>query len=416
MKTQTNQLLSNITNKSVLEYVKSITSQMEVEKPFYVFDMSDIVHKYKMWKYKMPRIQPYYAVKCNDNPLLLELLADLGLNFSCGNKLEIQSLLSLGVDTSRVIYGNSCKTRSFIKHAAAVGVELLTFDNEMELHKIKTLHPLAQVVLHIHVKNNDENVSHFGFKFGSDMNHVEHLLEVARELELDVVGVSFHLGSNCADKIKYDKAIHSARQVFDKAISMNFNMTILNIGGGFPGAKRESSDFDEIAHVVNQALEKHFPLDDGVDIVAEPGRYFATSAFTLCANIIAERQVGAPKKDDPVMMYYLNDGVYGSFSSLLFEQSKFNLVPLVDTADHTGVSCSLWGPTCDTLDKIVEKCTLPVMSVGDWIMFENMGSYNLSLASVVNGFQKPEIKIILPVATWLVFISCFYRNCQIGFV
>ncbi|XP_022243011.1 ornithine decarboxylase-like isoform X2 [Limulus polyphemus] len=339
------------------------------------------------------------TVKCNDNPLLLELLATLGLNFSCGNKLEIQSLLGLGVDTPRIISGNPCKTHSFIKHAAAVGIDLLTFDSEMELHKIKIVHPSAQVMLCIHLENGDENVSQFGFKFGSDINHVEHLLEVARELELDVVGVSFHVGSNCVDKTDYDKAIHSARQVFDKAISMNFNMTILNIGGGFPGAKKESPDFDEIAHAVNQALEKHFPLDSGVDIVAEPGRYFSTSAFTLCANVIAERQVGAPNKDDPVMMYYLSDGIYGSFSSLLFEQSKFNPVPLVDTADNTGVNCSLWGPTCDTLDQIIEKCTLPIMTVGDWIMFENMGSYNLSLASAMNGFQKPEIKIILPVAT-----------------
>ncbi|XP_013783566.1 ornithine decarboxylase-like [Limulus polyphemus] len=399
MKPRTNQQIRRTaTNKSILEYVKNITDQMDSEEPFYVFDMSDIVHKYKMWKYKMPRVRPFYAVKCNDNPLLLELLAVLGLNFDCANKKEIQSVLGIGVDASRIIYGNPCKTRSFIKHAAAVGIDLLTFDNESELYKIKALHPAAQLVLRIYVENSGF-VCQLGTKFGCDPKSAEHLLYVAQELGLDVVGVSFHVGSNCMDKTKYGKAIQCARQVFDRAISMNFNMTLLDIGGGFPGSAEENVDFDEIACVVNEALEEYFPLDVGVDVIAEPGRYFTTSAFSLCANIIAKREAVAPHDGDPLITYYLNDGVYGSFSCLMFDQAEIKPLHLMDSADYAEVCCSLWGPTCDKLDQIVKKCSLPVLTVGDWLMFENMGAYNMTLASNFDNFQKLSVKTILSIGT-----------------
>lgn len=384
-----------VTNKSVFDLVDDIIHHTDQEEPFLIADLADIVYKYKLWKLKMPRIQPFYAVKCNDAPEVLHLLSALGTGFDCASKAEIENVLSIGVEPERIIYANPCKTKSFIKHAASVGVDLMTFDNEMELHKVKILHPDAKLVIRIRV-DDSSSLCKLGLKFGCDMEDVPHLLEVAKALSLNVVGVSFHVGSGCQDSLAYRSAIESSRHVFDIASSYGFNMDLLDIGGGFPGFKGPFISFDEIANVVNQSLEEHFPSDCGVNVIAEPGRYFVASAFTLCTNIIAKREVIDEGSNEPCCMYYVNDGVYGSFNCLIFDHAEVEPVPLVDPTGRPLLKSSVWGPTCDSIDRIMETCNLPSMSVGEWLMFENMGAYTVCAASTFNGFQKPAIKCILP--------------------
>ena len=83
-------------------------------------------------------------MKCNDTQIVLEVLAALGASFDCASKGEINKVLDLGVDPSRIIYANPCKPVSHIRHASASNVDLMTFDNETELHKIKSCYPTAK--------------------------------------------------------------------------------------------------------------------------------------------------------------------------------------------------------------------------------------------------------------------------------
>lgn len=86
------------------------------------------------------------AVKCNDTTTVLEVLAALGTGFDCASKTEINKILSLGVGPERIIFANPAKPGSHIRHAAAVGVDVMTFDSEAELHKVKELFPAARLV------------------------------------------------------------------------------------------------------------------------------------------------------------------------------------------------------------------------------------------------------------------------------
>lgn len=390
------QSIEIVSDKTTLDVVKEITRQKENEDPFFVVDLADIVYKHKLWKLKMPRIHPFYAVKCNDTPVVLEFLAALGVNFDCASKIEIAAVLEAGVDPSRIIYANPCKTRSFIKYAASVGVDLMTFDNEIELHKIKTIHPQAKLVLRIRV---DDSHSDFklGLKFGADLAEVEELLQVALKLELSVVGVSFHVGSGCQDASSYPQAIADARHVFDLALGLGINMSLLDIGGGFPGRRDAKVSFEEMAFASSKAVDELFPEETGIQIIAEPGRYFVDSAFTICTNIIAKREHS--RTGDGECMYYLNDGVYGSFNCVLYEPTSFHPIPILEEEESKRplTKCSLWGPTCDSTDRIMEFCTLPRMEVGEWVVFENLGAYSLTSATTFNGFPKPAVKFVVPV-------------------
>ena len=131
-----------------------------------------------------------------------------------------------------------------------------------------------------------------------------------------------------------------------------------------------------------------------MEIIAEPGRYFTASAFTLCTNIIAKRELSFPNEDT---MYYVNDGLYGSFNCLIFDHAV--ITPLAyqmkTSAEDKLQKSSIWGPTCDGMDCILKSCYLPPLNIGDWILFENMGAYTISAASNFNGFEKPILKFIL---------------------
>lgn len=114
------------------------------EDPFYVFNIGDIVKKHQTWIEKMPRVVPHYAVKCNDNEVVLATLVALGTSFDCASKAEINKILSLGVNPERIIFANPTKPKSHIRYASIVGVKTMTFDCDIELKKIKAICPDAK--------------------------------------------------------------------------------------------------------------------------------------------------------------------------------------------------------------------------------------------------------------------------------
>jgi len=381
----------------------------ERDDAFFVADLGDVVHKYKLWKKLLPRVEPFYAVKCNDDPALLELLCKLGIGFDCASKSEIQKILKMKVAPSRIIYANPCKQVSFVKYAAKSEVDLMTFDNEVELHKLKDVFPEARLILRILPPDDTKAQCPLGLKFGCHPSNVAKLLQVAKELKLNVVGISFHVGSGCSDPNAYVEAVTMAREAFDLGLKEGFDMHILDIGGGFPGQKSANISMEDICRVLVPALDNQFPENSGVRIIAEPGRFFAASAFTLCVNLIAKRAVGAEQvqgynseSGQKTFMYYVNDGVYGSFNCLLYDHATVepSLIDPEQSADKPLYKCSIWGPTCDGLDCIKSECMLPELYAGNWLMFRDMGAYTMCAASSFNGMPKPQVDYVFDETYW----------------
>nr|CAD7587401.1 unnamed protein product [Timema genevievae] len=329
--------------------LQSITESGVQEDAFYVFDVGDIVRKYEIFTTKLPRVKPFYesilikpifysitvfalyvflAVKCNDNAIVLEVLATLGANFDCASKGEINKVLDLGINQSRILFANPAKPASHIRHAATVGVDLMTFDNESELHKVKSLYPNARLVIRVRC---DADVAQcpLGLKFGCDiLTEAPRLIRVARFLGLEVVGISFHVGSGCDDPPVFRRGIAAARKLFDYATTLGYNFDLLDLGGGYPG--NTGTSIDKIADVINLALEEFFP-DPSVKVIAEPGRFFVASAFALATNIHSKREVrNNDEKDGSIthVMYYINDGVYGAFNCCLYDHYHPTPIPL----------------------------------------------------------------------------------------
>lgn len=160
----------------------------------------------------MPRVVPFYAIKCNPDPGMVRLLAALGAGFDCASLGEVKQVLDLGVSPSRIIFAHPCKRPCDIRFARENGVGLTTFDTESELHKISATYPGFKCVLRIRADDPEARVP-LGLKYGANPEEAPKLLATAQRLGLEVVGVSFHVGSACKNLAAYSSAIEKAKEV-----------------------------------------------------------------------------------------------------------------------------------------------------------------------------------------------------------
>jgi len=384
----------------------------DLEDPLFVADLGEVERQYHRFRSLLPRVEPFFAIKCNPDPMVIKTLLQCGTGFDCASKAEIQTVLDLGADPSRIIYANPCKQASHIRYAASKNVGVMTFDNADELYKVKRCNPGAQMVLRI-LADDSKSLCKFGVKFGASIQSVPSLLQLAKDLSLQVIGISFHVGSGCFDASAFSDAVVLARKAFDIASGLGFNFTLLDVGGGFPGYNQpDQISFVDIAAKLGPTIDALFP--PSVRVIAEPGRYFVCSAYTLAVNVTAKRivsrdvgpsnpppdQDGTEADQHPSFMYYINDGMYGSFNCIIFDHAK----PLPKVLIHSGewkyskdttslpeFVCSIWGPTCDSMDCITRSCMMPELNVGDWMYFDGMGAYTNAAASCFNGFRKSRI-------------------------
>ncbi|XP_036930298.1 antizyme inhibitor 1-like [Acanthopagrus latus] len=349
---------------------------------FFVADLGVIMRQHVRWRTHMAQIRPYYAVRCNSSPTVIEVLAALGTGFICTNKSELELVQGHGIPSEDIIYGGVCKQVSQIKYAAKNGIDLLVCDNEAELRKISRCHPNAKLLLQVSTEASSQD-DEMSMTFGCSLKDCRHLLERAKELGVQVVGVRSHISSSCEVDQVYVHAISDARCVFDMGEEIGFDMKILDIGGGFAGTETQ---LELINSAVMSMVDLYFPPSTGVSIIAEPGSFFVSSAFTLAVNVISKEVVARDchahddpsPNEEPEFQYYMNEGVYGSFASKLSE--TLIAAPSVhkkSTLDSSVFSSSLWGPSGDDLDQVVEHCLLPELNIGDWLIFTKAGAYSL---------------------------------------
>jgi len=373
--------------RSVEEILKSKLTEAVVEnEAFYIVDLGAVVRKFEEWTTHLPRVKPFYAIKCNPNTAIIKLLGSLGANFDCASKAEIQQILGCGIDASRIIYANPCKMKSHIEYSKISNVEMMTFDNSHELIKIAEVYPNAKLLLRI-ITDDSQSVCRFSTKFGAPLNTTFKLLSLAKDLGLNVIGVSFHVGSGCMSAQSFVAAIKSAHQVFKEAEEVGFRMTMLDLGGGWPGNNTEKIDFRVVARAIRPVLDELF---SDVEIIAEPGRFFVAESHSLAVNVFAKRTVTDNSTNEKHFLYYCNDGVYQSFNCMMFDHYNPEALVLTSTGENqsTTYKSTIFGPTCDSMDCIGKDIDLPELEVGDWLYFKNMGAYTVAAASPFNGFKS----------------------------
>ncbi|XP_320233.5 ornithine decarboxylase 2 [Anopheles gambiae] len=403
--------LNNVTIRpasagSLEEEISRIIEDEPREHPLHLLDLDDLVGKHLVWLRSMPRVTPFYAVKCNDDPAILATLAALGTGFDCASEAEMRTILALGVTPDRIIFAHPIKSVQALAFAKAHGIRRMTFDNECELEKVAREYPEAELVLRIR-HDSDRVLIALGKKFGCDARGDGLvLLARAKALGVAVIGVSFHVGCGSLDADCFYHAIASARSVFDYAKDeLGMRLWLLDVGGGFPGDN--DKPIDQYAEAVSRALQEYFPpeQDEEVYVLGEPGRFYVGSAATLLTTVQGKKIVRDDAGQIQQMMYYINDGVFGTLFDWLSLREIKDLkraVPLVrrEREHEPAFPTTIWGPTCDSTDIVCEDVPYPEHHIGDYIVFENLGAYGMTFATNFNGFPKPTVQVYVKEHTW----------------
>lgn len=361
----------------------------DMEDSLYVCDIGEVLQKHKRWLKVLPRVHPHYAVKCNPDDIVLKLMVALGMGFDCASQVEIRQLLSLGASPDDIIYANPCKQISHLVYAAEQNVKRTVFDSKEELDKIKQYYPDAELLLRI--KTDDSTAKcRLSQKYGADIEDCTSLIDYAKNLDLKVIGICFHVGSGCTDASTYAESLRNARDLFDYGARVGYRFTVLDIGGGYPGNEKTEITFEQIGAVVNGSLEELFPLSTHghVSVIAEPGRYYVTSAYTLVTNVIAKRVVTCNKRSATsvndgetvrrVYNYHINEGIFGAMNFLFYDHGvNYPVFPPHTDGKKLHLS-TIWGPALTNVDKIMYGVEIPELEVGDAILWKDMGAYTMS--------------------------------------
>ena len=386
-------------NATTSDLIQSIIEKYGPTSAFYIINIGDTIRRVQLWKKLFPTIDAYYAVKANSNPILCKLLAFCGLGFDVASIDEINIVKNLVNDKSKIIFAHPIKPVNSIIYSRVVDVDNLVFDSEHELYKIKLHHPKAKLLMRLKVDDKG-SVCRFSNKFGISKEDIEFILDLAHKMNLNVVGVSFHVGSNCKDATQYYSAIEMAKYAFDVAKTKDYMFDIIDVGGGFSGSNDDSSIelLNEISLEIYRAMKDFFNYDteneNKIKLIAEPGRFFCTSSHTLVLNVIGKKIKIDHDTKEKIQTIYLNDGLYGSFSAIKNDHQNPEILPY-NNDDIDKYKTTLQGNTCDGIDVVCENTVLPELEISDMVYVESFGSYTIASSSQFNGFYIKDFYYVM---------------------
>lgn len=353
----------------------------EYGTPLLVLSLEQIEKNYRLLRTHLPRVKVFYAIKANPHRRILELMRDLGSNFDVASDGEIMELSSLGVDGSRMIYANPMKTVNGLRACRNAGVGKMTFDSAGEIDKMARERPGATVLLRIRIDNSSAHVD-LNKKFGAAREQALELLLKARDAGLDAAGIAFHVGSQTTSADPYLYALDIAREIFEEAAAAGMQLRIMDIGGGFPIPEpKVRFNLQEMLNQINARLDEDFP---GVEIWAEPGRFICGTAVNLITSVIGVTERGGQP------WYFLDEGLYGTFSGVLFDQWDFKLISFKEGEQ---VAATFAGPSCDSLDIMFRGKMTVRQEEGDLILVPICGAYTSASATTFNGFSKANFVV-----------------------
>jgi ornithine decarboxylase len=348
--------------------------------PLVVVDCETIREQYRALAAALPGVALHYALKPLPIAPVVATLRDIGASFDVATTGEIDLVRSQRVSPDRCIHTHPIKRERDIVAALRFGIRVFVADNPDEVRKFAAYRSRAQLLLRLSFRN-PAAVVDLSRKFGCEPAAVKPMLELARGLGIRVRGLSFHVGSQVADTTKYVEAIDACRELMLQARRDGHDLDVLDIGGGFPVAySGQSQAIRTFCRPIRRELRT---LPREVRVIAEPGRFIAGPAGTCITSVVGRAQ------REGRWWYYLDDGLYGSFSGQLYDHMTYP----VDSLERKGprMPCVLAGPTCDSIDVIREDIPLPELMIGDLLAGRVMGAYTAATASDFNFIPRAKI-------------------------
>ncbi|MBS0373142.1 MAG: type III PLP-dependent enzyme [Proteobacteria bacterium] len=349
--------------------------------PLLLVDCDVIRDRYRRLQAALPGVELHYALKPLPDAAVVAALKGIGGRFDLASGGEVELVRAAGVPPEHCIHTHPIKRDVDIREALRYGVRTFVADNVDELGKFVRHRRRAGVMLRVAFSAEDAVVD-LSRKFGCEPEAVPELLSVARRLGVEITGLSFHVGSQTPTPAMHVRAIEACGRMIAAARAAGHGaLSILDIGGGFPADYREPAmPIEAFCAPIRAALAA---LPPGLRVLAEPGRYIAAPAGTAVATVM-----GRALRDGR-WWFYLDDGLYGSYSGQLFDHMRYPVAAL--RTDGPRVPAVLTGPTCDSIDVIDDNLELPLLEAGDLVVGREMGAYTAACATDFNFFRRARV-------------------------
>lgn len=367
--------------------VRTDAVMQEAATPSLVLDFAVIAENYRQFEEHFPSGLVYYAVKANSNPDILRLVVNRGGGLEIASLPELDKALEAGADGEHIICSNPIKSPMFLQRMQAADVFAVVVDSTHEVEKVAQHMPGARVYVRLAVDNSGAVMPLDG-KFGVDADLALELCDMARELGLNPIGLSFHVGSQCLSVANFVKAIAACGDAWKAAVARGHHFYFLDIGGGFPAGHYHDHTIPTIGAIgaaVERALVEHIPATPDLMMVMEPGRGLSGEAGRLVASV-----TGLARRGE-------NDWAYldvGVFNGLMETFEGFPPVIYVlghDVASRPVKPYTIAGPSCDSNDVVARNYLLPELRINDRLAFIDVGAYTNEYAVPFNGFPIPEV-------------------------
>jgi ornithine decarboxylase len=354
------------------------------EGPCLVVDNEVVRENYLAFASALPDTKVYYAVKANPAPEILKLLVELGSSFDVASVNETRDVLSAGATPDRVSYGNPIKKEGDIATAFKLGVTMFAVDCEAEVEKVARAAPGSRVICRIRCDGTGAEWP-LSRKFGCEPEFAADILEHAHRLGLVAHGISFHVGSQQHNVQAWDAALASAAAVFRTSGERGINLSMVNLGGGFPAKYlRKTPKLESYGRAIFRALRRHFG-NRIPETIIEPGRGLVGNAGVIEAEVVL---IAKRTPEDETRWVYLDIGKFHGLAETIDESIRYPIRTRRDR-DEMG-PCVIAGPTCDSVDVLYEKTPYPLpvsLAIGDKVLIEATGAYTTMYSSIgFNGF------------------------------
>jgi ornithine decarboxylase len=352
--------------------------------PCLVLDLDVVRDNYLGFAKTLPDTKVFYAVKANPAPEILRLLASLGSCFDVASNGEIDMVLAAGATPERISYGNTIKKESEIAYAFSKGITLYAVDCEAEVEKVAKNAPGSRVICRIHCDGTGAEWP-LSRKFGCEPDYATDILEQAHRQGLIAHGLSFHVGSQQVNVEAWDRALASTAAVFRSCAERGINLSMVNLGGGFPAKYiRKTPKLESYGKAIFKALRRHFG-NQIPNTIIEPGRGMVGNAGMIEAEVVL---IAKRNREDDLRWVYLDIGKFHGLAETIDESIRYPIKTTKDR-DETG-PCVVAGPTCDSVDVLYQKNPYPLpvsLAIGDKVLIEAAGAYTTTYSSVgFNGY------------------------------
>lgn len=367
--------------------VRSFLLGHKPDRPVYFFSPQALEKAARAFQDGFPGLVTY-AVKANDSDAVLSNLAAFGIgSFDVASPNEM-SKTRRAVPNAVLHYNNPVRSGAEIDQAIEFGVKSFAIDHAGELQKLrkKIGNRAVGTEVSVRLKLPVSGAAYdFGDKFGADPEGAVRLLIAADAAGFDVA-MCFHPGTQCADPNAWRTYIGTCAKV---AKSAGVTIGRLNVGGGFPVdyGTGEVPDLADIFAKIDAEVSDAFG-PDRPELLCEPGRALVAPAFALGARVKSRRE----------NTIYLNEGIYGALSEMPILGAAKPLTVLSSSGEMEAGRQNdmvVYGPTCDSLDRIPGLVSLPdQIAEGDYIVFGNLGAYAQATSTNFNGYGATEVVLV----------------------